>query len=318
MALPTGVCSICLEEASLTKEHVPPAGAFNKETVIAFEIEQGLKIEPWDPRPWAKKGGIRGTAMNRGAGFNRLCAKCNNGLCAEYAEEYGNWTRQADVFFRRIPDDLTACPIFFGHPLRFMKQIVAMMLVIGGPEFTQRNPDLRRFVREKSQRFIGHGVRVYAYYNTSLTKGRSGTNIVKGDGATLEEAIHGGFSDPNLYSRFSEVTRYPFGFVLTRHSKPPDARLKDITYLAQYRYDEFTAAFLFLPFFPVVTAMCGDYLTPDEAWLASRVETGPDFFGINPACGDAQTTEGIDAIQIENSPIGIAEIQGEDGNLPVT
>lgn len=278
MALPYGVCSICLREADLTKEHVPPASAFNDRTVIAYDFETALRIEPWDAKPWARRGGIVGTPIKGGAGYNRLCDRCNNALCSPYATEYGRWAKQAATLFGLIGARSLPHPLFFGYPSRFMKQVVAMMLVTGGSSYTQRNYDLRRFVMEKSCRFMGAGVRVFAYFNTS-SKGRSEIEASKGDGeAALSRFFESNFTDTAGMSTFSEFSKFPFGFVLTRNSPPPDERLREITVLARHGYNDYTASLLPLLIFPVVTPVCGDFFTPREAALAMDPTTGPAFF----------------------------------------
>jgi len=109
------------------------------------------------------------------------------------------------------------------------------------------------------------GIRIYAYYITN-SKHRLVGETAKGD--LLNHNI----------SIFSEINSFPFGYVLTINSLPPDRRLKDITYFAMFGYLEFSNVNLQLPVLPINLAVPGDYRSKDEIYadlVASKEAMDP-------------------------------------------
>jgi hypothetical protein len=62
----------------------------------------------------------------------------------------------------------------------------------------------------------------------------------------------------------SETTFPPFGYVMTFNSPSPDDRLTDITYFAEYEYNQEGTLSLKLPVLPVYTFFPADYRSRDQ------------------------------------------------------
>lgn len=164
-----GPCRICGRIAELTREHIPPRSAFNKERIEFSEgdelFEDGLLTEPTTSRKI--QGGLSGYV---------LCESCNNFTGTRYAREYQEWALRAagclrDIHNNQIPLDKInemeeECPVdatFRGvYPGRFIRQVISMMLCIsGGPELSERFPDLRDLVLGGEPRLLPAPLRVY-------------------------------------------------------------------------------------------------------------------------------------------------------------
>jgi len=140
-----GNCQICGKKAILSFEHVPPQSAFNKATVIAYELESKL-IRRED----------KGVPQQGGSGRHTLCVSCNTNTGGWYADEYVKWARigisilaserikgKSEVFVR-LKDV---------YPLRFLKQVATCFFTIIGVDpsasFAANNPQLVDFVLDK-------------------------------------------------------------------------------------------------------------------------------------------------------------------------
>jgi hypothetical protein len=64
---------------------------------------------------------------------------------------------------------------------------------------------------------------------------------------------------------------FPYGYVLTLDSHPPDRRLIEITHFARYRYRDFVVTGLKLPVLPTHLYFPGDYRTREQI-LADRLK----------------------------------------------
>ena len=63
---------------------------------------------------------------------------------------------------------------------------------------------------------------------------------------------------------FSEITFPPFGFILALDSPPPDHALFDISFFAEYRYNDWRDVQLRLPAREIYLPLPGDYRSRDE------------------------------------------------------
>ncbi len=95
--------------------------------------------------------------------------------------------------------------------------------------FNERFPELVKFLLNKETRFLPDKIKVYSYYNFVGANRYLGDQIV-GDFNNGQQKI----------MELSELTFPPFGFVLTIDSVKPDNRLTDISYFANYAYNDWT------------------------------------------------------------------------------
>jgi hypothetical protein len=69
---------------------------------------------------------------------------------------------------------------------------------------------------------------------------------------------------------FSEIAYLPLGYVMTLESKVPDDRPVDISFFANYRYDEWKEFSFHLPVLPVYTYFPADYRNREEVLATGR------------------------------------------------
>jgi len=147
-----GDCRICGQWASLTEEHLPPRGAFNKGRGRTPELMDMLGSDTVDfpgSGP-TEQGGICGYT---------LCLDCNNFSGTRWGREYQEWARRAAQALTTVPGGIAAVdsqavypgwePLIFKgvFPGRFVRQVLAMMLTISGSaELGERYGALRRLV----------------------------------------------------------------------------------------------------------------------------------------------------------------------------
>jgi hypothetical protein len=153
MAAKHGRCAVCGRHDRLTFEHVPPRKALNDR-----------RIEICSAQDWLYRGSgdvPRGRVQQRGSGFTATCAKCNNDTGSWYGGEFGRWVfRGVDVLTRYAgpapmdddPEQHFVTAVFPNvRPALFLKQVVYMLLVVNGPAFSDRNPELRRFALDRER-----------------------------------------------------------------------------------------------------------------------------------------------------------------------
>ena len=153
-----GRCRICGQLRQLTKEHVPPASAFNKQTARMHTAEE------WFAR--GDDGELPGGELQQGGiwGYT-LCAECNNLTGARYGEEYKLWAvsiinaiADANVNVREL-EELTEIPdgplSLSGdpgpRPGAFLRQALAIMCTLSADfDLAERYPGIRRLILEGS------------------------------------------------------------------------------------------------------------------------------------------------------------------------
>lgn len=233
-----GPCCICGAEGPLSFEHVPPRAAFNNRPMLLYRLQQVMGTHP-EHLP-------KGRTSQRGAGAYTLCERCNNLTGRWYGRWFVEWVYQGMNFMAagRGQDPLVYVP-FHILPLRVIKQVVCMFFSCNGDGFQRKQPELVRFVLDKHHRHIPPQFRIYAFYNLTDRPRKSG--------------IAGQLSVFGHQNVFSEVAFPPIGYVMTLDSPPPDKRLADITYFADYGYDDYRAIPLRMPVLPVYSWYPADY-----------------------------------------------------------
>ncbi len=245
-----GHCHLCGIKGPLSFEHVPPRSAFNDHPVFVADIKD--LIGKWDGDFKNMKGKIH----QLGAGGYTLCEKCNNLTGAWYGRDFADWAFQAYLVLHYTKGEPSLFYQFRIFPLRVIKQIVCMFFSANGARFREKNPDLERFVLNREARYIRPEIRIYVYYNLSGISRQSGVagllNLGKGKHHT-----------------FSEIAFLPLGYVMTFESEVPDDRPVDITFFANYRYDDWKEFSCRIPVLNVYTYFPGDYRSRKEV-LDSR------------------------------------------------
>ncbi len=122
--------------------------------------------------------------------------------------------------------------------------------------FADANQELVELVLNRHCRYLSPKYRVFTYYNPS-NRFRTMNVAAKLDIniETLEVA---------QTSIFTEISYWPFGYILTLDSPPPDGRLFDITHFSRYEYGQYSMTHLLLPTLPPVSLYPGTF-DPEEA-----------------------------------------------------
>jgi hypothetical protein len=243
-----GKCCICGTEGELTFEHVPPRAAFNDNRIFEANVQSLMNGK------WAVGEKItEGKYAQRGAGRHSLCGKCNNDTGGWYGRAYVQVAKQAMMLLHASNGKMSLAYPYRMWPLRFLKQVVVMFFSACGPSLQDKNPDLVRFVLNRTERQIPRHIHFYAYLHhpteSTVIRQTGLTGVLKGQGNTHV---------------FAEIAFPPFGLILSIDRPPIDTRLCEITHLNEYSYTVSDIVYLKLPVFPVTTWFAGDFRTVDE------------------------------------------------------
>ena len=186
-----GPCRICGQIAELTKEHLPPQNAFNKQRgVVSMGDElfkDGLLTEP-----------SGGTLIQGGLSGYMLCESCNNFTGRKFGREYQEWVGRAAASISWIHNNqrtLEELDSLHGHnpvdatfrevyPGRFVRQVISMMLCLsGGPELGDRYPDLRELTLGGEPRALPNPLKIYLEFyvgpSVRFAGGQHGQGIIR-------------------------------------------------------------------------------------------------------------------------------------------
>lgn len=244
-----GICHLCGIDGPLTFEHVPPEAAFNDARVLEADIYRLAGASDLIKEIEQPKGRYN----QRGAGRHTLCAPCNNNTGRWYGADYVKFTKA--VFPLCIKEGLESA--FFDvkmYPLRIFKQIITMFCSACPPEFTQKNPVVKRFLLNRESRDFPSDLRLFAsFYDVANSRAarQSGISSV----INLDRGI----------STFSEISFPPFNFVLLfGNTDTPDDRLFPFDHLRNFNYDEIGQVTMNLVNLSVNTYLPGDYRKMSE------------------------------------------------------
>lgn len=240
-----GDCLICKEYKDINFEHVPPKSCGNHNTKYNMVLFKDLLVPFFNKNlpKFPNQGGI---------GVYAFCKDCNGNFGKWYVRSYSDWYKEAVLVLKIITK--TYKPLAYSYkiyPLRIIKEIICMFIAINKESsFFSYKDELCDFVAKKDQTSLPSGVKVWAYYNFGgKPRINSFVNFIKFNGNN---------------SIMSEIAFPPFGFVLTLNCQPPDKRLIDISYFANYEYTKETTLHLDFPVLPTNLKHTGTYLTGHE------------------------------------------------------
>jgi hypothetical protein len=224
------LCRICRQRPADSFEHVPPRKALNDEATRVYGITDWLE---------APDGVLQGGEIEqRGAGGIYLCQRCNNNTGSWYGKELVVAAASGASILRQTPlDELDAklkatwASVTFTqsetgpHPLRFIKQVVTMLLAISPIELSAKNPALGDFVMERTKTGLPDDYRFYL----SLFAGPNARTVGGGVKIDLER---------NRSDVVVEVAFPPFAYVMTIGSEPDAIPTAEITDCVNVGYDQ--------------------------------------------------------------------------------
>jgi hypothetical protein len=237
-----GKCCLCGEFRELSFEHFPPRSAYNK-----GRFYEAIDFMDWvkDKGTWEKKKKIRGAL-----GAYTLCKGCNN-MAGRYAKEYKEWVKIAVEILEGNNGPKWSGIFPDVYPLRFLKEVVAMFCSLNGPNFAEKNQAIRAFVLSKSSQDIPLELTIFMYLNTSRLITRTGiTGLIE-------------FGKPSKIYIVSEYNFPPFGFAIYI-GNAKYKQITDITWFAEYTYDEKESIYLELPILERNTPYPADYRSESE------------------------------------------------------
>lgn len=241
-----GNCHICGEYGALSFEHVPPQSAFNDQKVITPDINSVLRMRDLD-----RLAALKGKQSQRGQGGYTLCGKCNSRTGHWYGANYAAWVYQGANYLSKSKDKKTklAYPYYIS-PLRVIKQVACMFFSVNAPQFRESHWELEKFVLDKDATGLPRSVKFYVGFLNS-DRGRQA-----GVSASLQ--LDDGSSTPSRRV-YSEISFFPFSYILSLDSTAPEYEMLDITFFANYGYNEFALLYLPIPPLSVYTAFPGDF-----------------------------------------------------------
>jgi hypothetical protein len=226
------ICRICRSAvAKLSYEHVPPRAAFNEDPKTVYGLAEWLARE--------EDGTMSGGRIEqRGAGGRTLCERCNNNTGSWYGNELALAARAGARILLDVPlkefDALTE-PQYgrvqikqtdrHPHPLRFIKQIVTMLLATSPSELALNHPELGDFVADRNRTGLPDRYRFYL----SLFAGPMARSTGVAERIDLERGRH---------DALVEVAFPPFAYVMTIDSEPEAIETCDVTEFTTVGYDQ--------------------------------------------------------------------------------
>lgn len=223
----SGTCHICGNYLPLTYEHLPPRSAFNDETAHIFDYLD------WTARD-AEGNMSGGTTQQRGWGAYTLCESCNNNTGSWYVPALTQMARSGlAVLTQLTPDEIAdqrrgeiqGATVEFSeiYPLRFLKQIITMLLSANHAQFGIDHPELTSLVLNRRQTGLSERYKFYL----SFFRGPLGRMIGSAK-----------YFNGRSWSNRSEVAFPPFSYIMTIDSPEPILPVGDISNFANYDYDE--------------------------------------------------------------------------------
>jgi hypothetical protein len=225
------MCRICRINPADSFEHVPPRKAFNDEPTTSYTIMDWLARE---------EGGLTGGKIaQRGAGDLVLCQRCNNITGSWYGGELVRAAGAGARILNETPlDELDASldhawatvkfkqqPKIGPHPLRLIKQIVAMLLAGSPIGFYEVNPELSEFILERDWTGLPGRFQIYlllfAGPNARSVGGSASIDLVRGRTDFIVE-----------------VAYPPFAYVMTVDSELDAISTANITPFADIGYNQ--------------------------------------------------------------------------------
>ena len=231
MSKHNGKCALCGIEGELTFEHIPPRSAFNdtpSRPVSGHELFKAENLNDAERMPWDTTG-MQYTHQQKGMGYYCLCQSCNNNTGTLYGDSYVVLARTVhNAMTKRTPDDPNGIGFREMYPLRFIKQVISMFCSINNPN-DPKMEELRKFVLDKDAKGLDRTKYKLCMYftETTLRKYNGVCAVLKKTSAGLESMI------------LSEITAYPFGFILYFNpTETWDYKGTDITECADFGYDD--------------------------------------------------------------------------------
>jgi hypothetical protein len=228
---------------------VPPQSAFNNKKVVIPDAKRVLALNDLDDLQ-----SLSGRQFQRGQGGYTLCERCNNETGHLYGQAYADWAHQGARILRYALGGSISTELAYPFdilPARVLKQIACMFFSINPPKFQARHPDLVRFVLNRDAKYFPRPLKLFVGYIRSPIARRSSVsaalNMQRGETRFL-----------------SELTFYPFAYILSLDGRVPEYRMLDITWFSHSSYEEPQSLHLPIPSLDAYTPFPGDFRSRDQ------------------------------------------------------
>ncbi len=241
----SGICYLCGSNGQLSFEHVPPQAAFNKGPARlsrGYDLIQSIGLTDFEK--------MKTRICQKGSGAHTLCKRCNNNTGDWYVKAYVDWVYQAAVILKLSNNTPTLFYQFKIFPLRVIKQIICMFFSVIGPSLRVIYPELEKFVLDTKRKYINKKLKIFCYYNPSTIGRQSG--------------VSGIVSTTGSMKRLSEISYFPFGYILLIESDSYETNLQDISFFANYEYDDWKEISLRIPSHEIYTWYPADFRTKEN------------------------------------------------------
>ncbi|MCC6361102.1 MAG: hypothetical protein IT450_20360 [Phycisphaerales bacterium] len=224
-----GRCHLCLTQAPLTFEHIPPRRCFNDSRCRAWTLQR-----------LADDLEAKTTKYARGVGRNSLCEACNRLTAELYGYPFARFVEQGMRLADRAATDPLVYVAFQIQPLAVIKQVCVMMIAASDFGRSLQLDNLRRFCLQPRRTGLPPRYKLYVYFNPS-------EHI-----RFLTHAAIGNVAHRVPMILMAEITRRPFGFVgilneSDEHDVAQKQGLASISHFAQYDHRSFSTVSLRIP-----------------------------------------------------------------------
>jgi hypothetical protein len=295
-----GRCRLCQKFGRLTKEHVPPASAFNKGSYRQYYIDQSeqANLNQWRSRD----------VNSNGIFVFSLCERCNQKTGRAYASAYASFVQPfADLATYENAGTEIEVEFKKFSPIRVVKQVVSMILSTSNPEsfneyqatwnpflsteeslpsvdlFGQR-PSLERlreiydalrfFVDKRDAKGLPPTVRLYTYSTAN-----------PGSGVMTDLLASGNLSTGQVFWG-AVVGLWPIHWLLTVEGEP-DMQLLEVTDWANGGYKDKRTIAVRMPCHWTYAKYPLDFRTPDK-FLRDGFVSRMRLEGYIPAPGEGE------------------------------
>lgn len=222
-----GFCRLCGNYGKLSFEHIPPKKAFNDHQQLLRTMEDHLSKRAY-------------SRFRKGLGKHSLCEKCNNDTGAWYGSAFVSWTKQGYDWLDKVHGDKVLNLPYYIRPLNVLKQILVMGAAMSAEVSVKAHRDLRQFLLSPRQRHMPPDYRAFVYFGMKgMLRFNSGMALLDTEGKGADFIV-------------AEVALPPFGYCITRpvgdrQSLAESKGLYDISWFANYRFNEWTQVHLRIP-----------------------------------------------------------------------
>lgn len=250
-----GDCRVCGRHTSMTREHVPPRGAFNNRTVKSLAVSDTFFAGLDDSRPSQSQGGVAAYV---------LCERCNNFTGTNWASEYVAWTRAlahqltecASIVEEAMSSDdvrTLSVSIDRARPGRFVRQALTMLLVLSGDaQMCEQEPAIAQLVSGGAEAALPPPFRIGLWVCPGP--------FVRHIGGRWGQQIYRAASDSVTY--VIDLAAPPLAIEFTLDGPPINADSLDITDYVELPVDEELNLDLELPIGFSLTPYPADYRSP--------------------------------------------------------